>query len=63
MRRWARLHFGDGGTLDLTEGIEELLREDFEREWRKVNVRVEWLHSPRGRLDRAMFAEVDRSKP
>lgn len=62
--RYARLHFGDGGTLDLTEPVSEWDREDFEKEWRAVSVKVEWLRSPRGRLDRALtFAEANRPEP
>jgi hypothetical protein len=55
---WPRLHFGDGGTLDLNP-IQEYEREAVEAEWRAVHVRVEWLHSPKGRLDKALFAEVE----
>ena len=50
---WPRLHFGDGGTLDL-EPVSEWDREAVEAEWRAVHVRVEWLRSPKGRLDRAL---------
>ena len=48
---WARLHFGDGGTLDLPRAVPELLRPEFEERWRQAHVRVEWMLSPRGRLD------------
>lgn len=49
--RWARLHFGNGDTLELVEPIHEWRMDEFERRWREVHVRVEWLWSPRGRLD------------
>ena len=51
---WPRLHFGDGDTLDLSQPVDEWQRDDFEREWRAVSVKVEWLRSPLGRLDRAL---------
>jgi hypothetical protein len=55
---YPRLRFGDGGTLDL-EPVEDFEAEAVEAEWRAVHVKVEWLRSPKGRLDRALFAEVD----
>lgn len=55
---WPRLHFDFGGTVDL-DPVEEFERESFEASWRSSHVRVEWFHSPRGRLDRALFAEVE----
>lgn len=51
---WPRLTFGDGFQLDLSEPVDEWQRESFEREWRAVSVKVEWLRSPLGRLDRAL---------
>jgi hypothetical protein len=53
VRLWPRLHFPDGGTLDLAP-VSEWDREIVEQRWRAVNVRVEWLRSPKGRLDRAL---------
>ena len=60
--RWPRLHFGDGGTLDLQSPVPEWQMAEVEAEWRAIHVRVEWLHSYKGRLDRALFAEVESVK-
>ena len=51
---WARLRFGDGGRLDLLRPISEWDQDRFERRWNAAHVRVEWLLSPRGRLDAAL---------
>ena len=59
MDRWPRLHFGDGGTLDLTAPVPAWQEAEVEAEWRAVHVEVEWLRSYKGRLDRALFAEVE----
>jgi hypothetical protein len=56
--RWARLHFGDGGTWDIPDPIDEWQMVEFEREWRAVHVRVEWLLTRKGRLDRALKSSV-----
>jgi hypothetical protein len=47
------LHFRDGGTLDLAP-VSEWDREIVEERWRAVGVKVEWLRSPKGRLDKAL---------
>ena len=52
-RLWPRLHFRNGLKVDL-EQVSEWDRELIEAEWRAVHVRVEWLRSPKGRLDRAL---------
>ncbi len=57
---WPRLHFNDGGTLDL-EPVSEWDRELVEAEWRERHVRVEWLRSPKGRLDRALIVARKQS--
>ena len=60
---WARLRFGDGGKLDLLRPINEWDQDRFEREWRAVHVRVEWLRSPRGRLDAAFrYCDAESAK-
>lgn len=56
--QWARLHFGDGGTWDIPDPIDEWQRVEFEREWSAVHVRVEWLRTRKGRLDRALESYV-----
>jgi hypothetical protein len=59
---WPRLRFGDGGTLDL-EPVSEWDRELVEAEWRAVHVKIEWLRSPKGRLDRALDFIVAPEQP
>lgn len=56
--RWARLHFGDGGTLDLTTPVPDTEREAFEDKWRAAHVWVEWMKTPRGRLDHLLAADL-----
>ena len=58
-RWWARLHFGDGGTLDIPEPIADLQRPDFEKVWRAEHVRVEWFTTPKGRLDHVLRKQTD----
>ena len=54
--RYPRLHFRGTypGTLDLSTPVSEWDRDRFEATWREAHVRVEWLRSPRGRLDAAL---------
>jgi hypothetical protein len=59
---WPRLHFSDGGKLDL-DPVSEWDREIVEKEWRAVHVRVEWMRSPKGRLDRALEFIVAPDQP
>jgi hypothetical protein len=47
---WPRLWFGDGGSLDLPK-VEREQMAAFEASW-KGYARVEWLATPKGRLDR-----------
>ena len=47
---YPRIHFGGGGTLDLGYVPPEA-EAAFEQEWRAVHCRVEWLATPKGRLD------------
>jgi hypothetical protein len=55
-----RLWFGDGGHLDLPQPIGDEDVTAFEERWRAVHVRVEWLRSPRGRLDQVLPQTLER---
>jgi hypothetical protein len=48
---WARIHFGDGGKLDLPREVPESEMAAVEKSWREAHCRVEWLRSIGGRLD------------
>lgn len=48
--------------LDLPDPVPDLLREEWEKPWRAVHIRVEWLKSPRGRLDHLLPADVLRKR-
>lgn len=49
---YPRIHFGDGGTLDLPY-VKAEDEAAFEESWRGY-ARVEWLATPKGRLDRLL---------
>ena len=53
---YPRLHFGDGGTLDLAFTEDEAA---LEARWKGL-AGVEWLLSPKGRLDRALPQTLPR---
>lgn len=48
---YPRIHRASGDVFDLPF-VEPDAEEAYELEWRKVYARVEWLASPKGRLDR-----------
>ena len=48
---YPRIHRGNGDTFDLPF-VEPEREASFEKEWREAHCRVEWLLSPKGRLDR-----------
>lgn len=56
---YARVWFADGGHLDLSYVAPES-SEEHERAWREVGARVEWLLSPKGRLDRTLPQTLPR---
>jgi hypothetical protein len=49
---WPRIWFGDGGSLDLPK-VERDQMAAFEEAW-KGYAKVEWLATPKGRLDRLL---------
>ena len=54
MGGYPRLWWRSGGHLDLPFVVPDPEVADFERKWREVYVRVEWLRSPRGRIDQVL---------
>jgi hypothetical protein len=60
MGGYPRLWFGDGGHLDLPQLIGDENVAAYEAEWRAHHVRVEWLVSPHGRLDRVLPQTLER---
>ena len=51
---YPRLWFGDGYHFDASEFVPDEGVAAYEARWRKVHVRVEWMTSPHGRLDRSL---------
>jgi len=60
MGGYPRLWFRDGGRVDLDRVVPDDQVAAYEAEWRKVGVRVEWLVSPHGRLDRVLPQTIQR---
>jgi len=56
---YPRIHFGGGGTVDL-DFVASESEERFEQAWRAVHCRVEWLQTPRGRLDHLLPQTLPR---
>lgn len=57
---YPRLWFPDGGRLDLYEKVAPDDSEEYEAGWRRAGVRVEWLLTPKGRLDRLLPQTLPR---
>ena len=57
---YPRLWFPDGGRHDMLQRVSPDDSEEYERRWREAGVRVEWLLSPRGRLDRVLPQTIPR---
>lgn len=57
---YPRLWFRDGGHLDLDRFVRDQGVADFEERWRSVGVRVEWMVSRHGRLDRVLPQTIER---
>ena len=57
---YPRLWWRDGTHLDLPDKVSPLASEAFEERWRPMGARVEWLMSPRGRLDRVLPQTLER---
>ena len=55
-RFWRR----DGTHWDGTELVPDEAVPEFEARWREAHVRIEWLLSPKGRLDRALPQTLER---
>jgi hypothetical protein len=52
--KWPRLRFTDGGKVDLDRLVPYWEQDAFAAEWRAIGVKVEWLLTPKGRLDAAL---------
>lgn len=61
MGGYPRLWWRGGGHLDLPIVVPDAEVEGFERGWRTVYARVEWLRSPRGRIDQALPQTLERT--
>lgn len=57
---YPRLWFPDGQRVDILRKIAPEDSEEYERKWKAAGVLVEWLLSPRGRLDRALPQTLPR---
>lgn len=57
---YPRLWFGDGFHFDASELVPDDQVAEYEKRWRRVHVRVEWLTSPHGRLDRVLPQNIQR---
>lgn len=61
MGGYPRLWWRSGGHLDFQFVVPDAEVADFEEKWRAVYVRVEWLRSPRGRIDQVLPQTIERT--
>jgi hypothetical protein len=52
--KYPRLRFSDGAKVDLDQLVPYFEQAGVEAEWRAAGVKVEWLLTPKGRLDAAL---------
>ena len=57
---YPRLWWTDGTHQDVLRRVSPDASEDYEAKWNAVGVKVEWLLSPRGRLDRVLPQTLPR---
>lgn len=57
---YPRLWFRDGGHLDLERFVPDAGVAEYMEQWRRHGVRVEWMMSRHGRLDRVLPQTLER---